>query len=266
MANKAKITAGIDIGSVATKCVLVKEARVIASNLGKTGFDVEKSTIDIFYDTLKKAKISKSKIGTVVSTGYGRRTFKEADRTITEVSAAGYGAYILTGRKNCLVIDVGGQDTKIININKTGRITDFLMNDKCAAGTGRFLELMVDVLETDLEGLSNLALKSRKPVTINSTCSVFAESEAVSLIAHSVKREDIAAGLFDAIATRINNMIKQAHSSNPIVFSGGGAKSSALKKSLERITKREITILDNPQFVAAYGAALLDSGSLPRTS
>ncbi len=248
---------GMDIGSVATKCALVKNGSLTASSIVKTGYDTERSSARALSDVLKSAQIKAQDVATVISTGYGRRTFKGADKTITEISAVAKGAYVLSGRKSCLVIDVGGQDTKIVDVSKDGQASDFLMNDKCAAGTGRFLEMMSSVFDTDLDGLSEIALKSDKPLAINSTCSVFAESEVVSLMSHAAKREDIAAGLFNAIAARINNMIKQMHSSNPIVFCGGGAKSAALWKSLKMMTGREISVPENPQFVAAYGAALL---------
>ncbi len=250
---------GIDIGSVATKCALVKDGSLIASSIVKTGSDTERSAEQALSEALKSAQIKEADAALVISTGYGRRTFKRAGKAITEISAVACGAYVLYGKKSCLVIDVGGQDTKIVDVGKTGQAADFLMNDKCAAGTGRFLEMMSSVFETDLEGLSELALKSGNPVVINSTCSVFAESEVVSLISHSIKREDIAAGLFNAIATRIDSMIKQIGCANPILFCGGGAKSAALWKSLKRITGREIAVPENPQFVAAYGAALLCS-------
>jgi len=248
--------AGIDIGSVTTKCVIVDDGRIIAQSIRRTGVDSEKSAAFVFDEALRNASLDAGEITGIISTGYGRRLFESADRIITEISAGGYGGYVLSGNKECLIIDVGGQDTKVIEVNVKGKIVDFLMNDKCAAGTGRFLEMMAEVLETDLDGLSELAIHSRNPVSINSTCSVFAESEVVSLIAQAVKKEDIAGGLFNAIAMRISSMVRQFRHSQLTLLCGGGAKSSALKMSIENTMERKIQVLDNPQFVVAYGAAI----------
>ncbi len=250
------LNAGIDIGSVTTKCVIVKENAIIAKALTKTGVDTQKSAEFVFAEALRSGNINASEVVHIGSTGYGRRLFKKANKIITEIGSAGYGAYILVGRKKGLIIDVGGQDTKIIEIDDKGEVTDFLMNDKCAAGTGRFLEMMAGVLETDIDGLSKLAMKSNAPVTINSTCSVFAESEVISLISKAAKKENIAAGLFNAISDRISVMLKQFGGYDYTLFCGGGAKSQALKNALEKTSGLKIVIVNNPQFVAAFGAAI----------
>ena len=248
-------TAGIDIGSVTTKCVVTRDSEIVAKAIARTGVDSEKVACAVLAETVECAGIRESDLAVIVSTGYGRRIFKRATAVITEISAAGNAAYHIL-RDGCLVIDVGGQDTKIIEVNASGDISDFLMNDKCAAGTGRFLEMMAGVLETDLEGLSQLARESSNPVAINATCSVFAESEVVSLIAHAAGKEDIAKGIFNAIGSRIAGMIAQFSTQNKAVFCGGGAKSEALKQSIETLSGRKITVLPEPQFVVAFGAAL----------
>lgn len=250
------VNLGIDIGSVATKCVIVKDNRIISKALTKTGVDTERSAETVFNESLRNASLSESDIASIVSTGYSRRLFKKAKRVITEISAVAAGAFFLTGRKDCLIIDLGGQDTKIVEVGDNGEVVDFLMNDRCAAGTGRFLEMMAGILETDLNGISELALKSRNPVSINSTCSVFAESEVVSLLSHASKKEDIAEGLVNAIAARVAVMIGQFGQHKFTLFCGGGAESHALKNALEQASNRTITVLDNPQFVTAFGAAL----------
>lgn len=247
---------GVDIGSVATKCVLVEDKKIIANTLTPTGTDSEKSAEFVFTEILRQTGIKKPDAEDIVCTGYGRRIFKKAGKVITEISAAGYGAYLLSGGRACLVLDVGGQDTKIIEVNQSGAVTDFLMNDKCAAGTGRFLEIMSNVLESDLETMSELALKAENPAVINATCSVFAESEVVSLIAKGSGKAEIAAGLFNAISTRISAMLRQFEEDTPLLFCGGAARSKALKIFLEKTSGRTISILDNPQFVVAFGAAL----------
>ena len=227
---------GIDIGSVATKCVLVKDKKIIASTLISTGTDSEKSAEFVFAETLRQAGIRELDAENIVCTGYG--------------------AYLLSGCRACLALDVGGQDTKVIEVNQSGAITDFLMNDKCAAGTGRFLEIMSNVLESNLETMSELALKAKSQAVINATCSVFAESEVVSLIAQGTEKAEIAAGLFHAISTRIAAMLRQFEADTPLLFCGGAARSKALKIFLERTSGRTISVLDNPQFVVAFGAAL----------
>ncbi|MFH0797594.1 MAG: acyl-CoA dehydratase activase [Candidatus Omnitrophota bacterium] len=250
------ISVGIDIGSVATKCVVVDAGSIVGKALVKTGPDVQKSAETVFEQALTLSGISVSDVGRIVSTGYGRRLFNRADQVITEISAAAAGACLLAGGQECTILDVGGQDTKIIEVDKAGEVVDFMMNDKCAAGTGRFLEMMAAVLGTDLDGISCLALKSKKPVDINSTCSVFAESEVISLLASATPREDVAAGLFVAISSRIFNMLRQFNLNKTLVFCGGGAMSRALKDGLEKVAGCSFKVPENPQFVTAYGAAM----------
>ncbi|MCM8758848.1 MAG: acyl-CoA dehydratase activase [Candidatus Omnitrophica bacterium] len=248
--------AGIDIGSVMTKCVIVEGNRVIAKTISRSGPMPEKIAENILQQALKNAGIEFSQLEKIVSTGYGRHIFSLNHKTVTEVSAAAKASFYLSGEKPCLVIDVGGQDTKTIEVDRRGEVVDFLMNDKCAAGTGRFLEMMATVLETDIYGLGKLALSATKPVVINSTCSVFAESEVVSLLAHNEKKENIAAGLLNAIAARIATMMSHFRKDVPVVFCGGGANIPGLKESIEKISGRQIHILENPQFVVAFGAAI----------
>lgn len=250
-------TAGIDIGSVTTKCVILADADVKARTLTRTGVDPEKAVDTVVCEACALAGIRAAQLERRVATGYGRRLVAGASKVITEISAAGRGAFELAGGRRLLVLDVGGQDTKLIDVEAGGDIADFLMNDKCAAGTGRFLELMAGVLETDLDGLSALAFKSAAPITINATCGVFAETEVVSLIAHAARREDIAAGVMNSIATRIAAMLHSFDPDSDLVFCGGGARSPALCRAVQAAAHREIRVLPNPQYVVALGAALL---------
>lgn len=249
--------AGIDIGSVTTKCVILADADVKARTLTRTGVDPEKAVDTVVCEACALAGIRAAQLERRVATGYGRRLVAGASKVITEISAAGRGAFELAGGRRLLVLDVGGQDTKLIDVEAGGDIADFLMNDKCAAGTGRFLELMAGVLETDLDGLSALAFKSAAPITINATCGVFAETEVVSLIAHAARREDIAAGVMNSIATRIAAMLHSFDPDSDLVFCGGGARSPALCRAVQAAAHREIRVLPNPQYVVALGAALL---------
>jgi len=250
-----KIVVGIDMGSVATKCVVLKNGEVIAKALVNTGVDTEQSAEIGFKMALDQGKISEAEISNIVSTGYGRRLFTRADKIVTEISAVALGAAVLTKDNNFLIVDVGGQDTKVVEVGEKGDVLDFLMNDKCAAGTGRFLEIMAQVLETDLSGFSELALKSHNPVTINSTCSVFAESEIISLLSKAAKKEDIAGGLVKSIALRISSMMSQFGKKESTFFCGGGAKCEPLRRALEEARGVAISVIDTPQFVAALGAA-----------
>ena len=250
------IKAGIDIGSVTTKCVIVQDEIIIGKALTKTTAEPEKCAEIVLKKAIDESGINENNIEKIVSTGYGRRIFKRANKTITEITCVAKGAYYLCGKKKCIIIDVGGQDTKVVEINDNGEIVDFLMNDKCAAGTGRFLELMANVFGINIEEFSNLALNSKNPVKINSTCSVFAESEVVSLITSGTSKEDIAAGLFYSISLRISGMVRQFSQNELVVFCGGGAKIPALKKSIEEVLEREIIVLPEPQFVVAFGAAI----------
>ncbi|MCM8777054.1 MAG: acyl-CoA dehydratase activase [Candidatus Omnitrophica bacterium] len=252
------IKAGIDIGSVTTKCAIVKGGVIYGKAITRTSLNTEMTADNVLQRAIKEAEIKEEEIDEVISTGYGRRQFKKAGRFITEISAVAKGGYILNGKKRCLIVDVGGQDTKVVEVDDKGEVVDFLMNDKCAAGTGRFLEIMADVLETDMDGFSSLAISSRKPVKINSTCSVFAESEVISLITSSAPREDIAAGLFNSIASRIATMVRQFSHTDRILFCGGGARIPALKYYLEKTMARDIIVLPEPQFVVAYGAAITE--------
>lgn len=248
--------AGIDIGSVMTKCVIVEDNRIITTAIARSGAMPEKIAENILQEALRKAGIEFSQLEKIVSTGYGRHVFSPAHKVVTEVSAAAKASFYLSGEKACLVIDIGGQDTKTIEVDEHGEVIDFLMNDKCAAGTGRFLEMMAVVLGTDIYGIGRLAIQAENPVIINSTCSVFAESEVVSLLAHNEKKENIAAGLLNAIAARISTMMGHFRREIPVVFCGGGANIPGLKNCIEKISGREIQILENPQFVVAFGAAI----------
>ena len=249
--------AGIDIGSVTTKCVILADADVKARTLTRTGVDPEKAVNTVVCEACALAGIQVGQLDLRAATGYGRRLATGASKVITEISAAGRGAFALAGGRRLLVLDVGGQDTKLIDVEAGGDIADFLMNDKCAAGTGRFLELMAGVLETDLDGLSSLAFKSSAPITINATCGVFAETEVVSLIAHAAKREDIAAGVMNSIATRIAAMLHSFDPDSDLVFCGGCARSPALSRAIEAAAQRELRVLPDAQHVVALGAALL---------
>ncbi|MHA1149827.1 MAG: acyl-CoA dehydratase activase [Promethearchaeota archaeon] len=250
-------TVGVDIGSLATKIVLVDE------NKKMVDWEVERSTYDfkrvgslLFDNLLKKNKVKRSEIF-VMSTGYGRNTIDLADDRITEITAHARGVqYFFPDAYS--VIDIGGQDSKAIVISKkTGNVIDFQMNDKCAAGTGRFLEVMAHALDVPIDEIGKLALLSNKPSSISSTCTVFAESEVISLFARGTPKEDIASGIHKSIARRVAGMAKRIGVAAPLVFCGGVAKNIAVKKYLEEELGFEIIVPKYPQLTGAIGAALI---------
>jgi predicted CoA-substrate-specific enzyme activase len=201
-------------------------------------------------------KIGRKDIQGIVSTGYGRNSVSFADKAITEITCHAAGAFFINPDIRS-VIDIGGQDSKVILLNDNGRVADFAMNDKCAAGTGRFLEVMARALEIELERFGAMSLESQKPSQISSLCTVFAESEVISLIAKGEKRENIVAGIHDAIGARVASMAKRVKIASPVMMTGGVAKNSGLVKALERRLKQKILISDSAQIVGAIGAALL---------
>jgi len=195
----------------------------------------------------------------VVATGYGRERVIGAARKVTEITCHGRGVFAATGHGGTL-IDIGGQDSKVIVIGPKGRVTDFSMNDKCAAGTGRFLEVVSARLRMDLAQFSESALSTNEEVSISNTCTVFAESEIISMIAHAVPLPDIVRGLHRALAKRIAALARGALVRPPVMLSGGGARSAAMRVMLSEELGHEIVLPEHPQLMGAFGAALIALG------
>lgn len=250
-----KFKIGIDLGSTTSKCIMLKDHNIYAATICPTGTNPELAAKNVLKQAQLAAQINKQPISITV-TGYGRRQFPKANKIITEISAAALGGFYLAGQKEILVLDIGGQDTKVIDVNKKGEIEDFLMNDKCAAGTGRFLDIMAQVLQEKIGNLSKLAFKSRQPIEINSTCSVFAESEIISLIANKTSKYDLAAGIYLSIAKKIEKMLINFKLSKPVLFCGGGARHPYLAYCLNKNLKNKLKTVEIPQYVSALGAAL----------
>ena len=252
--------AGIDIGSVYTKCSILHEQGVVSRRMVATGINPSQTAEEILSETLGETKIARNQLKAIVTTGYGRHSVKFADKRITEILAAGIGAnfYLKQEKKKkdpCTIIDLGGQDSKVISLDAEGKVSDFLMNDKCAAGTGKFLEVMCEKLEVDIEEMAQLASQSQKKVRINSTCTVFAESEVISLLARGEMKEDIIAGIHSSITGRLANMVRKVGAKGTLLFVGGGARNSALANELEKDLGQKLLIPDNPQFFISLGAA-----------
>ena len=250
------ITIGIDVGSITTKAAVVVDGVLKITKIAPTGYDAKKSAGKLFDQVLESLKLNRVDIQGVVSTGYGRNNVSFANKAITEITCHAAGAYYIDPTVRS-VIDIGGQDSKVILMNDKGRVLDFAMNDKCAAGTGRFLEVMARALEIELDHFGGMSLEAQTPSQISSLCTVFAESEVISLIAKGERRENIVAGIHDAIGARVASMAKRVKIVPPVMMTGGVAKNKGLVKALEIRLKQEILIAETSQVVGAIGAALL---------
>lgn len=248
---------GVDIGSQSAKAVVVDAAeRIVFSTVILTGASSRRSA-----EKLKEAVWGNSafsgKIRRCVATGYGRNAVDFADEQVTEITCHARGlAHQASGGVH-RIIDIGGQDTKAICVAQNGIVTRFVMNDKCAAGTGRFLEMMARALEIDLEELGPLALQAKKTVTISSLCTVFAESEVISLIAEGVSSAAIARGICDSIASRTVSLLARISGNGAVAMSGGVAKNVGVVKALEQKLGKPMVIPPEPQIIGALGAALI---------
>jgi (R)-2-hydroxyacyl-CoA dehydratese activating ATPase len=246
--------AGIDIGSTMTKVVLMDE-EVISSVIGPTGPEQRRLANKVMEAALEKAGLPFSSITYVVATGYGRINVPFADKQITEISCHARGvAHILPSAKT--IIDIGGQDSKAIKI-QNGRPVDFVMNDKCAAGTGRFIELTADALGVPLDEVGSRALEGAHPAKISSICTVFAVQEVVTRLAEGVPLNDLLAGILESLARRISGMVNRVHVTKDVVITGGGAKNVGLVKALSEKLGCDVLVPPDPFLTGAVGAALL---------
>ncbi len=257
MKSKQVLFAGIDVGSLSTDVVLLDgKGKVAGSSIVATGASTRKAVVESLSRALASAGGTTSDISVLVSTGYGREAVPDADISVTEITCHARGARRLYP-KAATVLDVGGQDSKVIRIAPDGKVSDFAMNDKCAAGTGRFLEVMARTLEMDLEEMGARSLKSRKALSVSSMCTVFAESEVISLIASGASPEDIAWGVHLAIADRIAALAERVGCVAPAVMTGGVAKNPAARKALEGRFGIKLLVPEEPQLAGALGAALI---------
>jgi predicted CoA-substrate-specific enzyme activase len=253
------IFAGIDIGSVVSKAVIINQREeILAFSLIPTSYDRQQSGAQVLKVALEESHQPKEDIGYTVSTGYGRRAFTSSDKVLPEIICHARGTRFLLPEART-IIDIGGQDSKVIQLDEQGMVTRFEMNDKCAAGTGRFLEVLTErILNIPIEELGPLSLKSKKPFTLSSICTVFAESEIISLLSEHRAKEDIAYGLNRAIARRVIAMGVggQISFEEPVVFTGGVAKNMGVVKAIEEELGKKVITLKEPQITAALGAAI----------
>jgi len=250
------IVAGIDIGAATAKAVILNESKVSAFSIIPTGAHVVKAAEAVLNNSLKESEISFSDLVYVISTGYGRRAVTFRNKSLTEIICHAAGVSWMAPHART-VIDIGGQDSKVIGLDENGNVNNFVMNDKCAAGTGRFLEVMSGVLDIDVNDMGAISIKGKEPCPISSTCTVFAESEMVTLRAQGNSRDNIIAGIHKAMAHRVAIMGKTIGFNKEIVFTGGVAKNAGMRKAIEDIIKKDIYVPEEPQIVGALGAALL---------
>lgn len=257
------IVAGIDVGSLTAKAVILGSGGIYSYALQPTEINISEVAKSVTNNALKKANLSFEDVDDFISTGYGRISIPFAPKNVTEITCNAVGVSHLYPEAR-VIIDIGGQDSKVIKLDNNGKVTRFAMNDKCAAGTGKFLEVAAQTLGIPLDKLGEISLKSNKKILINNVCTVFAQTEIVSLIAQQKAIEDIIAGLHESIVRRVYGLVS---SINPepdgnVVMTGGVAKNIAIVKAFELVMGRKILIPDNPQIITAHGAALIAMSKL----
>jgi len=248
--------AGVDVGSTQTKAVIInEECEIVARALCDTGANVVRAAQGAFDDAIAAGKIPNEEVLYVIGTGYGRYRVTFGNTQVTEISCHGRGAvHMFPGTRT--VVDMGGQDTKAIRVSDNGEILDFCMNDKCAAGTGRFLGAASAALDIPLNDLGTTALKSERPVKISTTCTVFAESEVLSWLGKGKKIEDILWGVHKSIAVRSAALMRRVGTEDEVTFSGGVSRNEAMVEALEQRLGTKLNISDESHYMGALGAAL----------
>ena len=247
-------TLGIDIGSTTSKCAILKDGEeLVATSLQRGGLGTggpEEALAELW----EKSGLSREKMDRVIATGYGRKKFSSADGEVSELTCHAMGGrFIFPDLRT--VIDIGGQDAKIISLTADGKMSNFIMNDKCAAGTGRFLEVMANILCLDIDQLGVIAAQSDKPAPISNTCTVFAESEVISQMANGVERADLVAGICQSVATRVASLARRAGVTPRVCMSGSVARNESVRRYMAEALGVEIAYDPLAQHFGAIGAA-----------
>lgn len=248
--------AGVDIGSLTAKAVVLEGTEMLGNSLVLTGHNSRLAGREALEKALEDAGLEEASLGLMIATGYGRHAADFAGEKVTEITCHARGAHFARPEART-VIDLGGQDSKAIAVDENGKVRDFVMNDKCSAGTGRFLEVMAAALGIELDDLGRISLESESPASISSTCTVFAESEVVSRVAEGVSKVDIVAGIHQAIASRIYAMTVRIPVEERVIMTGGVARNQGVVSALEKKFKTEIIVPEMPQHMGALGAALI---------
>ncbi len=252
-----KIVAGLDIGSTAAKAVIVnaENKEILSSALIPSGWNAREAGEEVLERACKKIDAERNEIKSIVATGYGRVSLPFADKCVTEITCHALGASYLNPQTS-LLLDIGGQDSKAIVVDSDGSVADFVMNDKCAAGTGRFLQVVANNLAMDLVELGKAAHKGRV-IEISSMCAVFAETEIIGLLANGANPNDIARGVFVSIAKKVKTLIGRMPKGEHCTFTGGLAINEVFCQVLEEVLEMKVSVPNNPQCVGALGGALL---------
>ncbi|WP_434305952.1 2-hydroxyisocaproyl-CoA dehydratase activator HadI [Clostridium botulinum] len=248
-------TMGLDIGSTTSKGVIMKDGKeIVASVLVPVGTGTS-GPLKLIKELKEKSNLTEKDIEKTVVTGYGRIQYKDADKQISELSCHAKGvAFLIPGART--IIDIGGQDAKAMKLNDKCKLINFIMNDKCAAGTGRFLDVMAGVLETDVSKLGEISEKSTKEVSISSTCTVFAESEVISHLSANAKKEDIVAGIHTSVVRRVSTLAMRVGIEDQVVMVGGVARNKGIVKAMEKELGHDIKVPELAQLTGALGAAI----------
>jgi len=247
--------AGIDVGSTMTKTVILNKG-IIASIIGPTGPEQRRLANKVMEEALNRAALSFQAITYIVSTGYGRINVPFADKQFTEITCHAKGIVNLFPKAKT-IIDIGGQDVKGIKIDAAGKIVDFVMNDKCAAGSGRFIEVIADTLGVPLDKVGDLSLQSKNPAKISNICTIWAQQEVAGSLAQGISISDLLAGVHHSLADRICRMVNRLRVEEAVIVTGGGAKNRGLLKALSEQLGREILVPEEPLITGALGAALM---------
>ena len=249
------ITAGIDMGAKNVKVVILEDNKILSKGMILGGFDQKASAEKVFNETLQKAGLSRDNIEHVVATGAGKDVAPYANGEISMMGADALGgAFLFPSART--VIDVGAEEGRAVKCDEEGKMLDFVINERCAAGAGTFVEAMSRALEVKLEEMGSLSLKAEKAVPMNAQCTIFAESEVVSLIHAKTPKADISRAIHDAIADRIASMTRRLGVQRDVVLVGGVAKNPGFIESLKRALGVDLLVPDEPEFVGALGAAL----------
>ncbi len=250
------IFAGVDVGSMSAEAVLMEDDRVVANSTIVVKPNPIVSATLVMDSVLERSNLVRGDVAFCVSTGYGRERIPFADHNMSEISCHGKGAFWANPAIRT-IIDVGGQDSKVIRIDREGNLKDFVMNDKCAAGTGRFLEGIAKILCVDVSELGPLALRGQNPVPISSICTVFTQFDVMCFLAEGRTREDVGLGVAEALAIRINRLVNKVGIEDRVCITGGVAKNPAVVKALEKVLGRLVADIGvDPQIIGAIGAAL----------
>lgn len=248
-------TMGIDIGSTSSKCVILKDGRdIVSEDIVELGAGTRGISL-VIESSLAKACMTGDDICYTVATGYGRNSYDGAQKTMSELSCHSIGGAIIFGKVST-IIDIGGQDIKVLSLNEEGQLQNFIMNDKCAAGTGRFLEVMARVLDVRLEEMGTLDEDATERTPISSTCTVFAESEIISCMAKKVPVPNIIRGIHHSVAVKVTGLAKRIGVVGPVAMTGGVSKNKGIVRSLMEELNADVMVSERSQLAGAIGAAV----------